>query len=500
MRNTRQSLGCSRSGTIIFALLISACSGTDNPGPQSRFTPLINAMEAERASLNVPGVAVAIVEKGEVTFAQGFGRKDLQHTDPVEPTTLFRIGSCTKGLTSVAVLQAVQSGLADLDAPVTTYVPNFHLNRSQDAVANLKVRHLLSQTSGLADLGFQANAPADEQTEAGLESYLTGRFADIDYIGAPPGAVWAYANPNYMLAGLVAEKATGVTYRTLMHDQVFAPLGMSRTYFSASDVLADGDYAVGENCTTSGASGCNPGGDEPEVIEPDTYDNPWASAAGYAWSSVLDMAEFTNFLIHGQADVLSDELRNQMTSAQASTREVGDVVSYGFGIGVASGFFIGSRFEPLKLIAHDGGIPGFSSIYYCVPSLDFCFIALANANDVFFPQSFVTAFNTLTNHPPMTAVPDVAPQPTRFAAYAGTYNELTLGTLNVTVNNGNLNVQIPSLDADQTPYTPQLTPTTVDNFIATVGGAQWPLTFFADSSGTYRYVVARPYVATRSGG
>jgi CubicO group peptidase (beta-lactamase class C family) len=152
-------------------------------------------------------------------------------------------------LTAIAVLQTVQAGQVSLDDSITTAVPGFHLNQTPTAVAGIKVRHLLSHSGGLSDYG-ETNAPANEQTDAALEQFLTGRFADIGYVASPPGALWAYANPDYMLAGLIAEKTSGVPYRSLMHDKVFAPLGMNRTFFLPSEVLADGDYAVGTNCTT----------------------------------------------------------------------------------------------------------------------------------------------------------------------------------------------------------------------------------------------------------
>ena len=87
------------------------------------------------------------------------------------------------------------------------------------------------------------------------------------------------------------EKATQKPYSQLMHDQVLSPLGMSRTGFSPADVMTDGDYAVGANCTDPTDPRCFDLG-MPEVIEQSTYDNPWGRPAGYAWSSVLDMAEF----------------------------------------------------------------------------------------------------------------------------------------------------------------------------------------------------------------
>ena len=94
---------------LAFCLVPLACgdSSSDATIPQ-RFQAFAQAVEQERVALGAPGLAVAVVEKGEMTFAHGFGRKDPTRPDPVLPTTLFRIGSCTKMLTAIALLQEVQ--------------------------------------------------------------------------------------------------------------------------------------------------------------------------------------------------------------------------------------------------------------------------------------------------------------------------------------------------------------------------------------------------------
>jgi CubicO group peptidase (beta-lactamase class C family) len=243
---------------LVVALGLSALacgdSNTDDPIPQ-RFQAFAQAVEQERAAMGNPGIAVAVVEKGVVTFAHGFGQKDPSRPAPVQPTTLFRIGSCTKMLTAIGLLQNVQAGKIGLDDPIPSDVPAFHLNKTPTALAGVEIRHLLSHSGGLSDY-LETNAPADEQTDTALEQFLTGRFADIGYIASPPGALWTYANPDYMLAGLIAEKTSGVPYRSLMRDNVFVPLGMNRTFFLPSEVLADGDYAVGTNCATPDQGHC----------------------------------------------------------------------------------------------------------------------------------------------------------------------------------------------------------------------------------------------------
>ncbi len=490
------------TGAVVAAVLVlvasAGCSGNGSGEVPQRFAPLAQAVEAERVSLGAPGVAVAVVEKGHVTFAKGFGSKDPTAPDgpPVEPTTLFRIGSTQKALTAIALLQTVQAGAVDLDRPITSYLPSFHLSQTPGPVALITARHLLTHTSGLHDY-LEIAAPAGEATDAALAGFLTGRYADIGYVQSPPGAFYAYSNPGYMLAGLLAETVTDTPYRQLLHERVLATLGMNRTFFLPSEVMADGDYALGRTCDpAAGASCANPPGIGP-IVHPDSYDNPWGRPAGYAWSSVLDMAKLAAFLVHGDERVLARDLAAAMTSPQVPIHESGGLSSYGDGVASSPGIRIASSqtqvdYYALKFIGHDGALTGYSANVSCLPEPDFCFVTLASGDGAFFISSLVTAIRTLVDLPVPSTAPDLAPRLDRLDAYAGTYvDPFALGTIQITRTGGSLSAFVPTLD----PTNPiPLTPTVVDNFAAADGT---PVTFIPDANGTYTYLYSRPFVAVR---
>jgi CubicO group peptidase (beta-lactamase class C family) len=493
-----------RALAAIAAFIAAACVGCGGGGTGSsdvppRFAALAAAVEAERASLGAPGVAVAVVEKGEVTFAKGFGSKEPAAPDgaPVGPTTLFRIGSTLKALTAIALLQTVEAGAIDLERPITDYLPSFHLTLTPDPVAAITPRHLLTQTSGLHDY-LELGAPAGETTDAALSGFLTGRYAGIGYVQSPPGAFYAYSNPGYMLAGLLAETVTGVSYRALMHDRVLAPLGMNRTVFLPSEVIDDGDYAVGLTCDPAADSSCgNPPGIGP-VVRPDAYDNPWGRPAGYAWSSVLDMAKLARFLVHGDDQVLGRDLATAMTSPQVPMPETGGRGSYGFGVLNSPGISLATaqgrpQYYALTAIGHDGALAGYSANLSCLPQADFCFVTLASGDDAFFINSLVTAIETLVDLPAPSTPPDLSPRLDRLDDYAGTYvDPFVLGTIQITRAGNGLSAFVPTLD----PVNPiPLTPTAVDNFAAADGT---PLTFIPDAQGSYTYLYSRPFVAVRA--
>jgi CubicO group peptidase (beta-lactamase class C family) len=486
------------TGAVLVVLASAGCDDNGSGEVPQRFAPLAQAVEAERVSLGAPGVAVAVVEKGHVTFAKGFGSKDPTAAagPPVEATTLFRIGSTQKALTAIALLQTVQAGNVDLDRPITSYLPGFHLSQTPELVSQITPRHLLTHTSGIHDY-LEIAAPAGETTDAALAGFLTGRYADIGYVQSPPGAFFAYSNPGYMLAGLIAETVTGTPYRQLVHDRVLAMLGMKRTFFLPSEVIADGDYALGRTCDPAGNANCaNPPGIGP-IVHPDTYDNPWGRPAGYAWSSVLDMAKLAAFLVHGDERVLGGDLAAAMTSPQVPMRETGGLTSYGYGVASSPGIRIASSqtqvdYYMLTMIFHDGALPGYSANMSCLPEPDFCFITLASGDGAFFTTSLVTAIQTLVDLPAPSTAPDLAPRLDRLDAYAGSYvDPFVLGTIQITRMGDSLSAFVPTLD----PTNPiPLTPTLVDNFAAADGT---PVTFIPDASGTFTYLYSRPFVAVR---
>ena len=104
---------------------------------------------------------------------------------------------------------------------------------------------------------------------------------------------------------------------------------MDGTFFLASDIVADGNYALGE---TSGQ-----GIDDPVLA--DTYENAWGRPAGYATSNVYDMAKFVGFLRDGNTSVMPDDLRQSMMTAHIDTVSYGDLIDYGYGLSIDKGFF-----------------------------------------------------------------------------------------------------------------------------------------------------------------
>jgi CubicO group peptidase (beta-lactamase class C family) len=472
-----------------YTFLSNICSKTKTKG---RFDPLVASINEEMAILGIPGAAVAVIERGKVTFAAGFGTKHPDGGDPVKPTTLFRIGSLTKMLTTVSLLKLVDQGKVDLDAPITEYLPDFSFQYDSTWAPSITVRHLLTHSSGIMDYA-EVGADPEFQSDDGLSLFFNNVFGTFAYLMAPAGRMYNYSNPGFMLAGLITETVSGTYYREYLEKEVFIPFGMHRTYFLVDKVLEDGDYAFGK--TIHWETGL------PFVVGPDSYDNPWARPAGYALTSVLDLAKFIDFLRKHKKSVVSDNLRMAMQEPQINTEEMLDLRNYGYALFVIEGGFYGpgpDDFYDIRLVGHNGAIPGYSAIMHYLPELDFAIIFLANTDNAYFNNSFIVALHTICTLPPPTEPPDLSMDPDTYDIYAGSYfDPFDVGYIFVNHVEDRLEVQIPFFDDLPIPYESELIPIAPNNFLLLIQGYPLRITFILDGEGKGEYLRTRPFVAKR---
>ena len=162
-------------------------------------------MSAQR----IPGLSLGIVREGRTVHQQGFGEADESGRD-VTPQTPFIIGSLSKSFTAVAIMQLVEAGQVDLDAPVREYLSWFKVS---DAAASeeITVRQLLNHTSGIsAKTGKAAQGNGDLSNEA-LESAV--RSSTTAELSEPVGSTFQYSTINYAVLGLIVQEVSGEAVR-----------------------------------------------------------------------------------------------------------------------------------------------------------------------------------------------------------------------------------------------------------------------------------------------
>ena len=194
---------------------------------------LHKAIERTLIGAGIPGCSLAILHRG-VRTAWAWGMADIAQGRPVTHHTVFHLFSATKLYTAATIMRLVESGILDLEAPVSRYLPSLPLDHA------VTLRQLASHASGLPETlrGFlavhPAGAPAPDTAQA-LARYRTRG-------GTPPGLRVAYRNVNYAILGEVVSAVSGQAYTTFIGQEVLAPL---RTAAHFEYTPGDADVAVG---------------------------------------------------------------------------------------------------------------------------------------------------------------------------------------------------------------------------------------------------------------
>ena len=385
--------------TFVVATL-AAC--TASAGGSMRQSPamarVLDVARAEVASGAMPGLALAVVHRGQLVLAQGLGVASVESASVVTPDTVFQVGSVGKMLTAAAVLAAVDEGRLSLAAPIGGVVRGL-----DPVIAALTPHQLLSQTSGLRDM-------PGEHGEQGEDAHL--RFARS--LGAPdrlmvPGQVFSYSNIGYSLAGLAAAEADGTTYAGLMAARVFGPRGMRRSTLRPMEAIT-WPLAVGHRRSSDGFS----------VVRPLANDTR-LSPAGYAWSTAADLGRFA-------VSLLADRQRLEaMTTRHGSIPLLFGGADYGYGL-----ILYASR--GVRVAEHAGSMPGYAALVRLVPEHGFAVIALANAETPALrtADAAMEAFLPLQPPSPLPADgPAVPMTPEEMAVYAGRYENRGVFVLSV---------------------------------------------------------------------
>ncbi|MEU4427692.1 serine hydrolase domain-containing protein [Actinoplanes sp. NPDC024001] len=216
---------------VITALLLAV------PAAPARSVTTVDAASIDavvrdyQKATRIPGVAVAVTQGHAVVHTAGFGR--TASGDEVTDRTVMPIASLSKSITALAVMQLVEARRVQLDSPVSEYLPEFALADSR--AAGITVRHLLEQTSGLADVTNPARSrPVPGTLREAVAAMRTARLA------AEPGTRFEYHNPNYQVAARLVEVVSGHSFDAHLSERIFAPLGMtdSRTIGTPAEAPA----------------------------------------------------------------------------------------------------------------------------------------------------------------------------------------------------------------------------------------------------------------------
>jgi CubicO group peptidase (beta-lactamase class C family) len=302
---------------------------------------------------HVPGAALGILRGDEVAEAAS-GVLNLRTEVPVTTESLFQLGSISKVWTATLVMQLVDEGKLDLDAPLIEVLPELKLS-DPEVTKRLTMRHLLIHTSGIDGDIFTDTGRGDDC----LEKY-TALLAEARQ-NHPLAATWSYCNSGYSLAGRVIEKITGDTWDAAVRTRLAVPLGLTRTVTLPEEAIMH-SAAVGHLYE-----------DGKNTVAPVWGIPRSAGPAGAITATVGDLLAFAK--AHLDGEILTDASREQMAARQV---ELPDKHTLGdsWGLGWERMDWAGHR-----LIGHDGNTIGQAAFWRVLPEQKFSVVLLTNGGN-----------------------------------------------------------------------------------------------------------------------
>lgn len=293
----------------------------------------------------VAGVAVALVEDGEVAWVQAYGHADLATGQPLTVDAVNRAESISKSLTAWGVMTLVEEDRLRLDDPVSMYLGDWQFPAGQDG-ADISVRQLLSHTGGVAQ-GPIGETYDPESDVPSLEESVAAGFALVD----DPGSGFRYSNSGYNLLEILIENLTGQAFSDYMRTAVLEPLGMRSASF-AWDEQIRGLVPMGYDLD---------GAPVPPYVYPE-------KASGGLFATVEDIGRFVAAGMTGaffqDRGVLEEASIRTLHSATADISGLFRFVSESYGLG----HFVETLAPGGTAVWHGGQGNGWMTHFHSVPA------------------------------------------------------------------------------------------------------------------------------------
>jgi CubicO group peptidase (beta-lactamase class C family) len=323
-----------------------------------------------------PGFAVLVRENGRTAFERGYGVRDLRSRRAIDSHTNFRLASCTKQFTAMAIMLLVHDGKLRYEERLTDVFPEF-----PDYGRAITIRNLLNHTSGLPDYeslmeeasNGRVQWSEDHQIHDGdvlrlLEAQKIGKFS--------PGTQWSYSNSGYVVLGLIVAKASGESFPEFLHDRIFGPLGMNHTVA----------FVNGRNQVPDRAYGFSRDGDR--FVQTDQSATSATLGDGGVYSNLEDLSKWDDGLAHHTL-LTASEMQPALTPAKVpdgsipnwasdpgdADPQAGKPVLYGFG------WFL-DDYQGERRMWHYGETTGFRTAIERFTKNNLTIVILSNRSDL----------------------------------------------------------------------------------------------------------------------
>ncbi|MFC5449952.1 serine hydrolase domain-containing protein [Paenibacillus aestuarii] len=243
-----------------------------------------------------------VAQNGKIVMSKGYGESDFATHSKNNTDTIFRVGSITKQMTAVAIMQLAEKGKLSLDDKVSKFIPEFKEG------GKITIRQLLSHTSGISDSIFAARVES-APFEYTSPDELIKMYYDLK-LDSEPGTKFGYSNIGYHMLGYIIQKTSHTSWDNYLTENIFKPLKMTRTGIDLN-VPVQSNHAIGSEVDG-----------KPALFE----DRSYMFGTGAVYSTVVDLLKFDQAVTSGK-----------LISKESFTTMVTPVGANNYGLGWADG-------------------------------------------------------------------------------------------------------------------------------------------------------------------
>jgi CubicO group peptidase (beta-lactamase class C family) len=324
----------------------------------SIFEPIEKETDQEIAKGTIPSLVVAVARDGKIIFEKAFGLADIRDSVKTAVNTSYQLASTSKTLTATGVMVLNRKGKVNVDSSAEKYIKPLRFKAYEGKGADVTLKHLLNHTSGL---GTYFNITYED------ESIKPSSFADVfnryGILVHPPSTVCEYSNLGYGLLDYIIANQSGLSFAEFMEREVFTPLGMTHSFV---DSTSQTSITIAKKYDS-----------QLREIPQLHNDTP---GAGNVYSSIHDLILFGMFhlkdKVPGQKKILDDEIIDLMQSY----RDKKALYHY-YGSFYGLGWYYQPNDQGYKIVWHEGGATGMSSLLELIPSENIAVAVITNTSN-----------------------------------------------------------------------------------------------------------------------
>ena len=374
------------AAATLVSLTIPLSIPAQAPATWREFTKIFQAyVDSDK----VVGASAIVMKAGKETGRYDVGFADRSANVRVDSQTIFHWGSITKSLTAISIMQLRDRGKLSLDDKIVRWVPELRaMHDAYNMIDSITIRMLLSHTAGFQNPTWPyGNDQPWEPFEPTTWNQLVAMMP-YQQLVFKPGSRYGYSNPGFVYLARVIEQITGDPWDAYVQKNIFAPLGMSRSYFRSTPYFLAShrshNYYVRRDSTSPGS---------PKLIDNGADFDPGITSPNGAWNApVSDLVKYVAFLTNALMPGTTQD-RYDVVLSRASLQEMwkpGMPMSQGYESSASQwmglSFFVLDR-SGQRILGHTGSQAGFRSFYYFDPETKAGVIAVFNTSNSAAPAS-----------------------------------------------------------------------------------------------------------------